>query len=121
MIFGRQPAMILNAFSAVIAMMVGLNAIPGLNENVGQAVIAVVSAGTTAWVAWQVRPIAPTIFTGIITSGVAFLAAVDVVRISERQTGLIVAAAEMVLTAIVVWPNSTPVLPSPTSRAALHR
>jgi hypothetical protein len=112
MIFGRQPAMILNAFSALVAMLVGLNAIPGLDENVGQAVIAVFSAGTSAWIALHVRPLAPTIFTGIITSGTALLAAVDIVHITERQTGLIVAAAEMVLTAIVVWPNSTPVAPA---------
>ena len=119
MIFGRQPAMILNAFSAVVAMLVGLNAVPGLNENVGQAVIAVVSAGTSAWIAWQVRPIAPTIFTGLITTGTAFLAAVDVVHITERQTGLIVAAAEMVLTAFVVGPNSTPLVPR-AGRVALR-
>lgn len=120
MIFGRQPAMWLNAVSAVVALLVGFHAF-GLTENIGQAIIALVSAITTAWIALRVRPIAPTVFTGVITSGVALLAAVDLVRITERQTGLMVAAAEMILTAVVVWPNSTPVASVPDPYPPIRR
>jgi hypothetical protein len=107
MIFGREPAAILNAASAVVALLVGFNAF-GLTEDVGQAAIALASALTTAWLAFRVRPLAPTLLTGVITSGVAALAAVNLVHITQRQTGLIVAAAEILLTAIIVRPQSTP-------------
>lgn len=107
MIFKREPAAIINAISALVALLVGFGVF-GLTEDRGQALIGVVSAVTTVWVAFSVRPVAPTILAGVMTSGVAFLAAFDVVAITERQTGLLVGAAELVLTALVVRPQSTP-------------
>lgn len=106
-ILGREPAAWLNALSAVIALCVGFGAF-GLTETKGQAVIGVASAVTTGLVMLAVRPVAPTLLTGLITSGVAFLAAFNLVHITERQTGLIVATGEILLTALIIRPQSTP-------------
>jgi hypothetical protein len=112
-VFGREPAAILNVFSAMVALMIGMGWF-GLTENQGQAVIGVVSAGTSVWIAFAVRPLVPTMLTGLITSGFAFLAAFDWVHVTERQTGLWVAFAEIALTALAVRPHSTPVVaPAP--------
>lgn len=107
-IFGREPAAILNAVSALIALLVGLGAF-GLTEDRGQALVAVASAGTSVWLAFAVRPIVPTVFAGLITSGFAALAAFDVIMVSAKTVGLVVAFAEIALTVVVVRPTSTPV------------
>jgi hypothetical protein len=112
-IFGREPAAILNVASALVALVIGMGWF-GLTENQGQAIIGVVSAGTSAWVAFSVRPIVPTVLTGLITSGFALMAAFDWVHVTERQVGLWVAFAEIALTALAVRPHSTPVIaPAP--------
>lgn len=107
-IFGREPAAWLNAASALVALLVGLGAF-GLTEDKGQAVIAVVSAGTSVWLAFAVRPLVPTVFSGLITSGFAALAAFDVILVSTKTVGLAVAFAEMAVTVLIVRPTSTPV------------
>lgn len=105
--FNREPAAILRAFSALIALLVGFGAF-GFTEDVGQAIIAFVSAAVTVFLAFRVRPLAPNLLTGVITTGAALLAAYDLIHITERQTGLFVSLAEMVLVAFVTRPQSTP-------------
>jgi hypothetical protein len=113
----REPAAILNTISALVALLVGFGAF-GLTEDVGQAVIAVVSAVTSAIVAWKVRPLMPTFLTGVLTAGIAFLAAVNLIHITERQTGLAVAFLEILLTGLIVRPQSTPVVdPAPATHS----
>lgn len=112
-IFGREPAAWLNAISAGVALLVGLGAF-GLTETRGQALIAVASAVTSAVLAFAVRPVVPTVLSGLITSGFAALAAFDVISISARNTGLAVAFAEVLITLLAVRPFSTPVVsPAP--------
>lgn len=106
-IFGREPAAILNAVSAFVALLVGLGAF-GLTDTEGQALVAVASAGTSLWLAFAVRPLVPTLFTGLITAGFAALAAFDVITVSGKTVGLVVAFAEIALTVIIVRPTSTP-------------
>lgn len=108
MIFRREPAAILNVVSAAVALVVAFGWFD-INDTKGQAIIAVVSAITTAWLAFHVRPLTPTLLTGLVTSGVAFLAAFDILHITARETGLIVAFAEVLLTGIIIRPQSTPV------------
>ena len=107
-IFGREPAAWLNAVSAGIALLVGLGAF-GLTETTGQALIAIASAVTSLMLAFAVRPLVPTLFTGLITSGFAALAAFNVITVSAKTTGLAVAFAEMLVTVLIVRPTSTPV------------
>ena len=107
-IFSREPAAIVNVASMGVALLVAFDVF-GLTEDRGQAVIGVFSAATTVFLLFQVRPIAPTVLTGLITAGVAFMAAFDLVHITQRQTGLIVAFAEVFLTALIIRPQSTPV------------
>lgn len=106
-IFGREPAAWLNAASAFVALLVGLGAF-GLTETKGQALIAVISAGTSVWLAFAVRPLVPTLFTGLTTAGFAALAAFNVISVSSKTVGLAVAFAEMAMTVLVVRPTSTP-------------
>jgi hypothetical protein len=106
--FSREPAAWLNVLSAAIALAVGLGAF-GLTENVGQAVIAFATAITTAIIAFRVRPIVPTLLAGTITTGFALLAALNVIHVSEKNTGLAVFFAEVLLTAVAVRPFSTPI------------
>lgn len=105
--FSREPAAWLNTFSALIALLVGLKVF-GLDDIKGAALVAVVSAGTSAWLAFRVRPIVPTVLSGLVTSGFAALAAFDVIHLSASNVGLIVAFAEVLITAIAVRPFSTP-------------
>jgi hypothetical protein len=115
MSFNREPAAYVNAFAALIALLVGLGAF-GLTDTKGQALIAVVSGLTSAVLAFRVRPVVPTILSGALTSGFAALAAFDVIHLSASNVGLIVAFAEILLTAIAVRPFSTPVAdPAPAT------
>lgn len=115
--FNREPAFWLNVASAIVATLVAFGAF-GLNETTGQVLIGVVSAVTTVIVAFRVKPLAPTLLTGLITSGVAFLAAFNLLHITERQTGLFVALAEVVLTGLIIRPQSTPLAdPAPRTHS----
>lgn len=113
--FNREPAAWLNAVAAAIALLVGLGAF-GLTDTTGAALVAVASAATSAILAWRVRPVVPTLLSGVLTSGFAALAAFNVINVSASNVGLIVAFAEILLTAIAVRPFSTPVAdPAPAS------
>lgn len=69
-IFGREPALIISAIGAVVTLIVSLN-IPGLSAGAGAAVTtfltAVVIAATT-------RPVAPALFTAVVSAGAALFA-----------------------------------------------
>lgn len=113
--FNREPAAWLNAVAAAIALLVGLGAF-GLTDTKGQALVAVASGLTSAILAFRVRPVVPTILSGVLTSGFAALAAFNVIHLSASNVGLIVAFAEILLTAIAVRPFSTPAAdPAPAS------
>ncbi len=106
MIFGREPALILRAVSAVVALVVAAG-LP-LTENAAQALIALTAAVLGAWQALSVRPVAPSVFGAVIAAGIALLAALDVVHVTDMQTALTVAGVEAVL-ALWLRPQSTPV------------
>lgn len=88
--FGREPALVIQTIGAVAAVLVGFGV--SLDDGTVAAITAVVAAAAAAWTALHVRPVAPAVFTGVITTG-ATLAAAFGFDLSQEQVGLICAAA----------------------------
>lgn len=105
-ILGREPAVLINSVVALLALFVAFGA-DFLTVKQAGAVEAFLAAAATAWLAFKVRPIAPTIFTGVITTG-ATLAAAYGFELTQEQVGSLTAASLALMTALVVRPQSTP-------------
>ncbi|MFC0504207.1 hypothetical protein [Micromonospora costi] len=105
-ILGREPAVLINAVAALLALFVAFGA-DFLTAKQAGAVEAFLAAAATAWLLSKVRPIAPTLFTGVITTG-ATLAAAYGFELSQEQVGSITAASIALMTALVIRPQSTP-------------
>lgn len=69
-IFGREPSLIIGFVGAVVAVLVGAH-LPGLSAGAGVAVTALVSAAVTAW---ATRPVAPSLYVGVVVAVAAVLA-----------------------------------------------
>lgn len=69
-IFGREPALIISAIGTLVTLLVALN-IPGLSAGAGAAATAFITA---AIVAFYTRPIAPALFTAVVSAGAALFA-----------------------------------------------
>jgi hypothetical protein len=69
-IFGREPALVISAVGALVTLLVSLN-LDWLSAGAGAAIVsfltAVVIAATT-------RPIAPALFTAVVSAGAALFA-----------------------------------------------
>ncbi|RZU74921.1 hypothetical protein EV384_3416 [Micromonospora kangleipakensis] len=105
-IFGREPAVLISAVTSVLALLVAFG-LDFLSAQQAGAVEAVLAAAATCWIAAKVRPMAPTLFTGLITAG-ASLAAAYGFALSQAQVGSITAASVALMTALVIRPQSTP-------------
>lgn len=107
--FGREPALVIQTISAVLALLVGFG-ISGLDDGLAAAITAVLTAAAATWVALHVRPVAPTVFTGLVTAS-ATLAAAFGLDLTQQQVGLVAMAATAVmamLTRAQVTPTSDP-------------
>lgn len=69
-IFGREPALIIGAFGALVTLLVSLN-IPGLSAGQGAAITSFVTA---AAIALTTRPVAPALFTAVVAPTAALFA-----------------------------------------------
>lgn len=69
-IFGREPALVIGGIGALMTVLAALN-LPGLSAGAAAAVTALVAAGVTAW---ATRPIAPSLYVGVIGAGAVLLA-----------------------------------------------
>lgn len=69
-IFGREPALIISAIGALVTLLVSLN-IPGLSAGAGAAIVTAVTA---LIIAVTTRPIAPALFTAVVSAGAALFA-----------------------------------------------
>jgi hypothetical protein len=105
-IFGREPAVVIAAIAATLAVVMGF--LPDF-LTVGQsgAITAFLTAGAAVWTAIKVRPLAPTIFVGVITTGATLFGTFGF-DLSQSQVGALAAASVAVMTALVVRPQSTP-------------
>lgn len=88
-IFGREPAVVIAAIGAFLTFAAAVG-IPGLDAGAAAALTALISAGI---IAATTRPVAPALFTGIVTAGVAVLAEYGM-RVSDEVVG---AASALVL------------------------
>jgi hypothetical protein len=104
-LFGREPALWLQTITAALALLV---AVPGagINDTFAALLISAIAAGFTAWQAFLVRPVAPTVFSAGIAA-VAPLFAYFGLDFTQTQVGLFSAAVAAVI-ALWVRPQSTP-------------
>jgi hypothetical protein len=105
-IFGREPTLVLQTVSALLAVFVAVG-LPNLSAEQAGVIIAVLSAAIGAANAFLVRPLAPAAFTGLITAGAALLAAYGL-DVSQPVVGAISAAVVTVL-GLVTRQQVTPV------------
>lgn len=105
-IFGREPAAIIGGVVSVAAILVAFN-LDWLTAKQAGGIDAFLTALAAAWIAFKVRPIAPTLLVGVITTG-ATLAATYGFELSQSQVGSIAAASVALLTVLVIRPQSTP-------------
>lgn len=93
--FGREPALVIQSIAAVLALLVGFG-VPWMNDGLAAAITAVLTAGAAAWIALHVRPIAPAVFTGVITTGATLLSAVGF-DLSQSQVALVTTAVVAIM------------------------
>lgn len=105
--FGREPALVIAAISAILTMLVGLG-LPGLNDQVAAAITTVFVAAATVYQAFAVQPVAPTVFSGLIVAAAALLSLLGVVQLDQVQVAMVTATVAAVM-ALVVRAQSTPV------------
>ena len=88
-IFGREPAVVIAAIGATLTFLAAVG-VPGLSAGAAAAVTSLVSAGI---IAATTRPVAPALFTGVVTAGVAVLVEYGM-HVSDEVVG---AASALVL------------------------
>lgn len=100
--FGREPALVLQTITAFLTLLVGFE-LPGLNDTLAAAIMAVLTAGAAAWTALHVRPIAPTVFGGLIAAGSALVSTIWL-HASQAHTAALTAFVA-VLVALLTRPQ----------------
>lgn len=105
-IFGREPAVLITAVASLLALFVAFG-LDFLTAKQAGAIEAVLAAAAACWIASKVRPVAPTLFTGLISTS-ATLAAAYGFELSQASVGAVTAASIALMTALVIRPQSTP-------------
>lgn len=105
-IFGREPAVLIGAVASLLSLLVAFG-MDFLDAKQAGAIEAFLAAAAAVWIATKVRPLAPTLFTGVISTG-ATLAAAYGFELTQSQVGSITAASVAMMTALVIRPQSTP-------------
>lgn len=108
--FGREPALVIQGVAAVLAVLVAWG-FPGLTDSTAGAIIAVLVALAACLTAAQVRPWAPSIFGGLITTGLALLSSYGL-HYPQTRTALLTAAAAAGV-ALLTRPQQTPTAAPP--------
>lgn len=104
-IFGRDPALWLTAIGTLLGLGVAFN-VEYLSAEQSAAIQAVIVAVATAAQALLVRPVAPTVFAGVVTAGAVLLSAYGLDVGQERLGAVQLAVAAVV--ALLVRAQSTP-------------
>ncbi len=99
-IFGREPAAWLGALQAILAVSVGFG-LPALPDGLADAVLVLLAAASTAWVALRVRPIEPAVFAGVVTALVPVLDLLGATHLSQGQVAGLQTAVAAGLTLLV--------------------
>jgi hypothetical protein len=69
-IFGREPAVIISAVGTIVTLLVALK-VPGIDAGAGAAITTFLTA---ALIAATTRPVAPALFTAVVSAGAALFA-----------------------------------------------
>lgn len=70
LILGREPALIIGAVGALLTVLAAAN-LSFLSASAAAAVTALITAAVTAW---ATRPVAPSLYVGVITAAAALTA-----------------------------------------------
>lgn len=97
-LFGREPALWISTLAALLAVAAGFG-LPGVDDGLIATITAFLTVAAATWTAVQVRPIAPAVFTGVITTGATLLAAFGL-DLSQQQVSLVTAAAAVLVTLV---------------------
>ena len=116
-ILGRDPSLYIAALAAVLGVGVSLG-LPGLSAHQAAAIMAVITALGGVWTAVHTRPIAPSLFTGVLGAGALALAAytIDIPQATLAAVQVAVSSLVGILTWQSVSPTTTPAAP-PVVRA----
>lgn len=116
-IFGREPALWLGVIGAVLVALSSFG-VPYLNAGQAAAIVALLTAGVTAW---ATRPVAPALFTGVITAASALVAEYGL-HFSDVQvagvTGTVLAVLALLGVRSQVEPKAFPAPLPPAAPAA---
>lgn len=93
--FGREPTLYIQAISAALGVAVTFG-LDGLSATQAAAIVAVLTAVTTAINAALVRPVAPAAFTGLVTAAAVLLAAYGL-EVAQETVGAVQVAVIAVL------------------------
>lgn len=102
-IFGREPALIVGAVGSILTVFAALN-MPGLSTAAAAAITSFLSA---VLIAWATRPVAPALYTGVISAAVALLAQYGL-HVPEGVVAALPAAVLAVFALFGVRPQVTP-------------
>lgn len=102
-LFGREPSLVIGAVGSVLTVLAALN-LPGFSAGAAAALTALVSA---AVIAFTTRPVAPALYTGVITAGAALLAEYGL-HLSDGLVAAISAATLALFALAGVRPQVTP-------------
>lgn len=112
-IFGREPTLVLQALSAVLAILVTFG-FSGLSAEQAGLIVAALGAGIGVLNALLVRPVTPAAFTGLVAATAALLTSYGL-DLSQELVGS-VQVAVIALLALVTRVQVTPVTdPRPNS------
>lgn len=107
-IFGREPALVISSVGAVIMALFAFHT-PGVHAGTADAVVALLTA---ILVAVTTRPVAPALFKGVLTAGVALVAQYGL-HFSDAQVGTL-SALVLAVSALFVRSQVVPTTPSGT-------
>lgn len=113
-IFGREPALILEAAKAALAVLAAF-VIPDLSPDMQAAIMAVGYTLLSTAQAFLTRPVAPTVFNGLIQSTVALVGYFGA-DVSADKTALLLVltqAVTAVMTRQAITPTTAPAVPPP--------
>ncbi len=113
-LFGREPTLVIQAFSAFLGVLVTFG-VDGLSATQAAAIVAVLTAVTTAINAAAVRPVAPAAFTGLVTA-VAVLVAAYGLNVSQETVG----AVQVAVVGVLALLTRNQVTPAPDPRQSIR-
>jgi hypothetical protein len=112
-LFGREPALWIAVIQAGLMLLFTLG-VPGIDGALAGAVSLVLTAVATAWTALAVRPVSPSVFTGVLVAGVQLFSRWGL-DLSDVQVATMTGFVALVVTLIMrgqVTPADDPRSPS---------